>query len=74
VECAAVRLGLTDTRLTVAIPTGFAGMMEQDPDLARSWRQMTREIFSHYFARGYKAVDFEFGPGDRQGRYLLSSL
>ena len=38
---------------------------------AHDWRMATREIFSHYLGRGYRVVDFAFGLGAREGRYLL---
>ena len=34
-------------------------MQQEAPDLALEWRLHTREIFETYFARGYRAVDFE---------------
>jgi len=70
--CADWRAGLGDSHLAVLIPTGFSEMIEQDPELARAWRRATRELFGHYLGRGYRVVDFEFGPGPKQGRYLLA--
>jgi predicted GNAT superfamily acetyltransferase len=71
VRCADARLELTAPALVVVIPVGFTEMMEQAPDLARDWRQATRAIFGHYLSCGYRVVDFTFGPGPREGRYLL---
>jgi predicted GNAT superfamily acetyltransferase len=63
-------LTLDARRVWVGIPAGFTDMQQQDPDLALAWRLHTREIFTAYFARGYKAVDFAI---DRdRGRYLLA--
>ena len=68
--CTGVRLG-AEEHVAIAIPAGFTEMIAQAPDLARSWRQATRELFGHYLSRGYTVVDFAFGPGEREGRYLL---
>ncbi len=72
-ECADVRLDLADRRVLVEIPTGFTEMLAQAPDLALAWRMATREIFTRYFARGYKAVDFLLNKEARRGAYLLVS-
>jgi chorismate synthase len=55
----------------VQIPMGFTEMLVDDPALALEWRMATREIFSSYFARGYKAVDFILDRANRRGAYLL---
>jgi predicted GNAT superfamily acetyltransferase len=57
-------------RVLVEIPVGFSEMLAQDPGLALDWRMSTREAFEHYFAQGYRAVDFFRGPD--AGRYLLA--
>ena len=51
--------------------TGFSEMLERDPRLAHDWRLSTREIFQHYFARGYRAVDFFLSRAEGRGQYLL---
>jgi predicted GNAT superfamily acetyltransferase len=33
----------------------------------------TRRIFQHYFARGYRAVDFFLAADRSRGQYLLST-
>jgi predicted GNAT superfamily acetyltransferase len=63
-------LTLDDRRVLVEIPAGFSEMLAADPALARDWRASTRAIFTHYFARGYRAVDFF--RGDASGQYLLA--
>ena len=45
-------------RVSVEIPTGFSEMLSGAPDLALEWRMATRELFTTYFARGYRAVEF----------------
>ena len=54
------------------MPTGFTEMQQEAPDLALDWRLHTREIFKTYFARGYRAVDFELQREHGRGRYLLA--
>ena len=68
-----VDLGLTERRVWVEVPTGFTEMQQEAPDLALEWRLQTREIFETYFARGYRAVDFELRNEEGCGRYLLAS-
>ena len=41
-------------------------------ELALEWRLRTREIFESYFARGFRAVDFELEREHGRGRYLLA--
>jgi predicted GNAT superfamily acetyltransferase len=50
-------------------PRRLAEMMVQNPPLALEWRMASRAIFQHYFARGYRAVDF-FLSRERSGTYL----
>lgn len=65
-------LTLTGRRLLVEIPGHFTDMLARDPARAADWRLSTRRIFQHYFARGYRVVDF-FLAGDRsRGHYLLA--
>jgi predicted GNAT superfamily acetyltransferase len=71
-ECAGVDLSLDVRRLTVQIPVGFTDMLSRNPELALAWRLRTREIFTTYFARGYRAVDFHLDRTARLGAYLLT--
>ena len=61
-----------DRRVWVEIPTGFTEMQIEDPQLALEWRMATRAIFTSYFGRGYRAVDFVLDSAAGRGRYLLS--
>ena len=70
-SCESVDLTRAEPRLWVEIPTGFTELQAKDPNLARSWRFATREIFTTYFGRGYHAVDFTLDRENRRGRYLL---
>ena len=63
-----VDLTIDGPRLWVEIPPSFTEMQQDAPDLALEWRHYTRDIFETYFARGYRAVDFEIA----QRRYLLA--
>ncbi|HVB38545.1 MAG TPA: hypothetical protein VND92_08400 [Vicinamibacterales bacterium] len=71
-ECDGFDLSLTDRRVLVEIPVGFTEMLRDDPGLADAWRMATREIFQHYFRRGYRAVDFFLDRPNRLGAYLLA--
>ena len=63
---------LSERRVWVEIPMRFTEMQQEAPDLALEWRLQTREIFESYFARGYRAVDFELRKDHGLGRYLLA--
>jgi predicted GNAT superfamily acetyltransferase len=65
-------LTFDETRVLVEIPVGFGGLQAQDPSLALDWRLATREIFQHYFGRGYRAVDFFLSRDTGRGHYLLA--
>jgi predicted GNAT superfamily acetyltransferase len=67
----AVDLALDAKRISVEIPTGFSQMLSAAADLALEWRMTTREIFTTYFGRGYRAVEFFLNRPDRKGTYLL---
>ena len=71
-ECSDVDLSLADRRVLVDIPVGFTEMLSSAPDLAMRWRMATREIFTAYFKRGYRAVDFTLDRPARRGTYLLA--
>ena len=66
-------LSIAERRLLVEIPVGFSEMLERDPRLAHDWRMSTREIFQHYFALGYRVVDFFLARDAGRGQYLLAS-
>ena len=66
-----VSLDRKDARVVVEIPMGFTEMIFAAPDLALAWRMATRELFTVYFSRGYRAVDFRLDRAARKGAYLL---
>jgi predicted GNAT superfamily acetyltransferase len=71
-ECVDVDLTLDARRLLVEIPMGFTDMLSKAPDRALAWRMATREIFTTYFGRGYRAVEFFLDRQSRKGAYLLA--
>ena len=70
-ESVDVDLSIDVPRLLVQIPMGFTEMLAKNPELALAWRICTRAIFTTYFTRGYKAVDFLLDRNARRGAYLL---
>ena len=73
-DCGALHLGLTDRRVAVDIPLDYTQMLSEHPDRARRWRFQTRALFTHYFSRGYRVVDFGLHREQARGRYLLTSI
>ena len=71
-ESVDVDLSLDARRLLVDIPMGFTDMLARDHELALAWRICTRAIFTTYFDRGYRAVDFLLDRPARKGTYLLT--
>ena len=71
-ETVDVNLSLDAKRVTIEIPTGFTDMLARAPERAMAWRVCTRAMFTTYFDRGYKAVDFLLDRDARTGRYLLA--
>jgi predicted GNAT superfamily acetyltransferase len=67
-----IALTITDRRVWVEIPTGFTQMQQQAPDRALAWRMDVRQMFQHYLAHGYRAVDFVLQRELGFGRYLLA--
>ncbi|MGH2349657.1 MAG: GNAT family N-acetyltransferase [bacterium] len=66
-------LGLDDPVVLVEIPTDYPAIRQRGRHLAAAWRAASREAFLHYFAKGYRAVDFLLRPGERlRGDYVLA--
>jgi predicted GNAT superfamily acetyltransferase len=59
-------------RLLVEIPARFAPIQGERPDLAARWRAATRGVFTTYFGRGYRALDFWRDGARGCGTYLLA--
>ncbi|RMF39108.1 MAG: GNAT family N-acetyltransferase [Chloroflexi bacterium] len=70
---AGYELGVDAPEVWVEIPTDFLALKATDRALARAWREGSRALFEHYFARGYVAVDFQrWWEGERRrGAYRL---
>jgi chorismate synthase len=71
-EPARKNLSLEAPRISVEIPMGFTELLTRAPDLALEWRMTTRSIFTAYFARGYRAIEFFLDRPARKGAYLLA--
>jgi predicted GNAT superfamily acetyltransferase len=69
-------LDLDAKTLLVEIPAEFQAIKMVSMDLARQWRAHTREIFHHYFERGYSVTDFvsDREEGRRRNFYVLTSV
>jgi predicted GNAT superfamily acetyltransferase len=70
--CVDVVLDADAGALRVDIPTNFGEMLTTAPDVALDWRLKTRQIFTTYFGRGFKAVDFKLDRAAASGAYLLT--
>jgi predicted GNAT superfamily acetyltransferase len=66
-------LELQDARVLVEIPADLHDMKTAHPAAAAAWRETTRVVFLHYFARGYAATDASRIPDPQRPRvaYLL---
>ena len=70
--CVDVVLDADAGALRVDIPMNFGEMLTTAPDVALDWRMKTRHIFTTYFGRGFKAVDFRLDRAAASGAYLLT--
>ena len=57
----AADLELDDKVLLVQVPKYFNVIKRRDLNIARGWRNMTRNIFESYFRRGYVVTGFATG-------------
>jgi len=57
--------------LLVEIPRDIQAVKARDPVRAVEWRRLTRTVFEHYLARGYRVIDFRRGGPGVGGRYVL---
>jgi predicted GNAT superfamily acetyltransferase len=65
-------LSRDEPRLRVEIPADYARLLRDAPDLAHAWRQTSRRVFHHYFARGYRVVDADAERGAARPSYLMA--
>ena len=62
-----------DRQLLLEVPDNFDAICQTRPSVALDWREKTREIFQHYFDRGYVIGEFFLLPGPpRRTFYLLT--
>ena len=66
VRCAASSTRSTATRLLLQLPADIVALRQTDELLARSWREVLREILVSAFADGYEVTGVT-----REGWYLL---
>ena len=64
------RLGVEDRRILLRVPHDFIQLAKTDPVTAQDWRLQTRQLFMHYFTRGYTITGFTRVPGPA---YLLET-
>jgi chorismate synthase len=57
-------------QVAVQIPKDFSSIPPRDQELAKLWRQHSREVFGHYFARGFRLTNFL----REQNSYVLEQL
>lgn len=66
-----VDLDRGEPALLVEIPESIRAVKLADMDLARRWRSGIREVFQHYFARGYRAAGFHRLPQNGRIRHCF---
>lgn len=57
--------------LRVAVPAYYQEMREKDLDLAKEWRQVTRQVFIERFTAGWAVAGFRLHRGEPVHEYLL---
>lgn len=59
--------------VAVEVPADYQAIKAADRALALAWRMATREMFEHYFERGYSVVEFvsRVQDGERRNAYVL---
>jgi len=73
IVCVRTRTDVASRRVLVAVPSRFTEMQANAPERAMEWRLSTREVFTAYFSRGYRVVDFFLDRSTGGGRYLLAA-
>jgi predicted GNAT superfamily acetyltransferase len=70
----APRLDLDARRILVGVPPRFTELQQQAADEALAWRLASRSVFTTYFARGYRVVDFLLDRSRGGGSYLMEKV
>jgi predicted GNAT superfamily acetyltransferase len=63
--------GTSESRVRLAIPGDFDGLLSSDPALAREWRYRLRDNLEAAFASGYVITGFAGRRGEPYGYYVL---
>ncbi len=63
--------GASESRVRLAVPGDFDGLLASDPARAREWRFRLRDILEAAFASGYVSTGFAGRRGEPRGYYLL---
>jgi predicted GNAT superfamily acetyltransferase len=63
--------GASESRVRLAVPGDFDGLLASDPARAREWRFRLRDILEAAFASGYVITGFAGRGGEPRGYYLL---
>jgi predicted GNAT superfamily acetyltransferase len=71
VEIRGTHLDLQNEFLFVEIPADMQTLKSHAKDAALQWRLKTREIFLHYFGKGYVAYSFIYMRESRRSYYVL---
>jgi predicted GNAT superfamily acetyltransferase len=61
----------SESRVRLAIPGDFDGLLSSDPALAREWRYRLRDNLEAAFASGYVITGFAGRRGEPYGYYVL---
>ncbi|MCX7779528.1 MAG: GNAT family N-acetyltransferase [Negativicutes bacterium] len=57
--------------LAIAVPANFQDIKRRDSELAKAWRQVTRDVFRRVFRAGWAVAGFQSDAGPGVHRYLL---
>ena len=63
--------GLSESRVRLAVPGDFDGLLASDPARAREWRFRLRDGLEAAFVSGYVITGFAGRHGESRGYYLL---
>jgi predicted GNAT superfamily acetyltransferase len=69
-----VKLNCTDDQILFEIPYNLPEIKSRNLGVALEWQGKMRQVFRHYFKKGYAAADFWVGEEDGRLRafYYLS--
>jgi predicted GNAT superfamily acetyltransferase len=72
-DSSSMKLNCTEDRFLFEVPHNLPEIKQRDLGLALEWQVKMRQVFSHYFRKGYLAADFWVAEQDGRPRtfYLL---